>query len=65
MKASVEFELQPFNVPNYVLVKEEPGQKQDGFKEGRKFHLRELDSVTLDELCWEFRDAVFKKAGKQ
>jgi hypothetical protein len=28
----------------------------------RALHLSELDTVTLDELCWEFREAVFKKA---
>ena len=65
MKVKIEIELQPFQAPNYVLVKERPGKREDGFKEGMKFHLSDLDSYTLDKLCNDFRDEVFKKAKKQ
>jgi len=47
MKANIELELQSFTVPNYVLVKEKPGRREEGFQEGMKFHLSELDSITL------------------
>lgn len=65
MKVEIKLDLLPFNTPNYVLVKQQPGGKEDGFKEGLKFHLKELDPCTLAKLCDEFRTEIFKKAGKQ
>ena len=65
MKVNVELELLPFNVPNYVLVKEEPRPKQEGFAEGKKFHISELGSETLLKLCNQFKNDVFRKAGKE
>lgn len=59
---TIETELCPFSVPNYVLVKSRPGLKQDGIKEGAKYHISELDDATLEELCRQFRDDVFRKA---
>jgi len=64
MKVNIEIQLQPFTVPNYVLVVEKPGKREDGLKEGRKFHLSELDAITLSKLCHDFKCEVFKKAGK-
>ncbi len=64
MKVNIEIELQPFTVPNYVLVVEKPSKREDGFKEGRKFHLSEIDAITLLKLCNDFRNEVFRKAGK-
>lgn len=65
MKASIEVKLKPFNVPNFVLVDEPLKERQDGFSEGRKYALSELDAETLEALCWEFKQEVFAKAGKQ
>ena len=65
MQVKMELDLLPFSTPNYVLVKMPPGKREDGFKEGPKFHLRELDSLTLAKLCDDFRDEVFKKAEKE
>jgi hypothetical protein len=65
MKVEMELDLLPFKTPNYVLVKQEPGKREDGFKEGPKFHLKDIDSFTLEKLCDDFRREVFKKAGKQ
>lgn len=65
MKVKIEMELAPFTVPNYVLVKEEPKPKQEGFIEGRKLHVSELDADTLDRLCEEFTKNIFEKAGKR
>ena len=64
MKTMIEIELQPFMVPNYVLTVQPPHPKQDGIQETPKYSLADLDPNTLDRLCDEFRDAVFKKAGK-
>jgi CRISPR/Cas system endoribonuclease Cas6 (RAMP superfamily) len=60
----VEVELQPFTVPNFVLVKPRLGFRQEGITEAPKFALSELDEQTLEQLCAEFRRAVFAKAGK-
>ena len=65
MKVKIELDLLSFDTPNYVLVKQKPGKREDGFKEGPKFHLEELDSLTLAKLCDDFRTEIFKKAGKQ
>lgn len=59
---SVKTELQPFSVPNYVLVKGRPGLRQDALKEGMKYHVSELDEAMLEALCRQFRDDVFRKA---
>lgn len=59
---TVKTELVPFSVPNYVLVKSRPGLRQDGIKEGVKYHVSELDDETLESLCAQFRSDVFKKA---
>jgi hypothetical protein len=65
MKASIEVELQPFTVPNYVLTVQPPRPKQEGIVETPKLALPDLDSDTLNQLCRDFRNAVFEKAGKQ
>lgn len=64
MSIKIDLELRPFEVPNYVSVNESPSARQEGFIEGRKFHLSELDEETLSGLCDEFRAQVFAKAGK-
>ena len=65
MKATIEIKLKPFTVPNFVMVDEQPKERQEGFSEGRKYALSELDAETLDALCWKFKQEVFAKAGKQ
>jgi hypothetical protein len=64
VKITKEIELQPFTVPNFVLAKAEPAPRQNGIMEVQKFHLSELSEETLNALCDEFREQVFKKAGK-
>lgn len=58
-----EVKLQPIRVPNYILAEQEQGRRQDGFKEGIKFHVSELDEDTLNDLCDQFRLDLFAKAG--
>lgn len=63
--STIKVELQPFTVPNYVLVGSKSGLHQDGaWFDGLKYHISELSSETLSELCDEFRDAVFAKAAR-
>lgn len=64
MKAKIEIQLKPFTVPNFVVADEQPKERQEGFAEGRKYALNELDAETLEELCWKFKEEVFAKAGK-
>lgn len=62
---TVETELLPFTVPNYVLVKRKPGRRQDGINfDGPKYHLSELPHETLEKLCAQFRGSIFEKAAK-
>lgn len=63
MFAKIILKLKPFTVPNFVIVEEQPKERSEGFQEGRKFALKELDFETLEMLCLEFRKEVFEKAG--
>lgn len=65
MKATLEVALQPFQVPNFVRPVAKPGKKEDGFSETVAYPLSDLDSLTLDRLCEQFRNEVFRKAGKK
>ncbi len=60
----IEFELNPFKVPDSVTVKSKPRPRQEGFANPVHFSLIELSVETLDELCKEFRAAVFDGAKK-
>jgi hypothetical protein len=64
MKITLEINLQPFTVPDFVLAEESPKERQEGFSEGRKYELHELSAETLEALCWKFKQEVFAKAGK-
>lgn len=64
MSVKLSIELCPFEVPARVLVKQEPGSRQEGFKEAPSYKLAELDVDTLEKLCDEFRENVFKFANK-
>lgn len=64
MKFTHEVELQPFRVPGFVFTVSGPRKREDGFTEAPKYALSELDAETLDELCTQFRNDVFRKAGK-
>lgn len=65
MKATLHVELQPFQTPNFVRAVGKPGQRQDGMQELPCYPLSDLDSMTLDKMCDQFRAEVFRKAGKE
>ena len=65
MKATLQVELQPFQTPNFVRAVAKPGKREDGIQEAPSYPLSDLDPLTLDKLCNEFRDEVFRKAGKE
>lgn len=64
VKITLDVELKPFQVPNFVIVKTLPRPRQEGIQEAPKYRLSDLDAITLEKLCDEFRTEVFKKAGK-
>lgn len=64
MKATLQVELQEFQVPDFVNAVSNPLLKQQGMQELPRYPLSDLDAGTLDALCAKFRSAVFKKAGK-
>jgi hypothetical protein len=59
MKASLQVELKPFMTPNFVLVSGKTSENGHT----TSVAIGELDSLTLERLCDEFRAEVFKKAG--
>ena len=65
MKVTLNIELQPFTTPNFVRAALPPGKREDGFKETPCYPLSDLDSLTLHKLCEDFRNEVFRKAGKK
>ena len=58
MKTSIEFELEPFSVPEYVNTKHSNKSKMDSVS----LPLKSLSVATLEELCTQFRATVFRKA---
>jgi len=62
MMASIETELQPFRVPNYVLVCRETGLKQDSLKLQAGIPLKDIPNKTLIQMCDDFKASVLSKA---
>jgi hypothetical protein len=60
----MKIELNPWMVPNFVTAKMPPRPRQEGFQEGPKWALSEVDADTLAAQCDQFRAEVFRKAGK-
>ena len=59
VKAIIEVELIPWIIPNFITVAAHGGDRE------KTFPLSHFDSLTLDKMCVEFREAIFKKAEKQ
>jgi hypothetical protein len=51
----MNIDLVPFATPNFVILK---------IKGGPSLSLAEIDAEDLSELCYQFREDIFKKAGK-
>lgn len=64
IRMKIEVELKPWRVPSYVIPKRVARPRQEGFQEGMKLHISEVDAEALAELCDRFRADVFAKAGK-
>ncbi len=65
MKVTIELDLEPFETPDFAIIRSEPKPRQDGFQAINSIPLREIDASILYSLCENFTDSVFRKAGKQ
>ncbi len=54
--------FRPFTTPNYAIADLPSGERITGQS---SYHLKKLDASDLDQLCTEFRRAVFHKANKK
>ena len=61
---TLNVQLQPFQVPNYVIQKEGVRPREESYHEAPRHRLADVDAETLARLCDEFRATVFEKAGK-
>jgi len=71
MKTNITIYLVPFDVPNHLFTKKPAQSPPSAIPsinsieiDNRKFHLSEIPTDTLEQLCDEFKIAVFNKAGK-
>lgn len=64
MGVTLNVELLPFQVPNFVIQKVDARPREEGFTPGPKYRLADVDAETLSRLCDDFRAAVFEKADK-
>lgn len=63
MEINIKVNIAPFSVPDCVQI---VGSRGDGINATPKtISLENIDEYTLEKLCDDFRDGVFKKAGKQ
>lgn len=60
MSASIVLPLRPFNIPNFVVAE---FSGREVAVDAKGIPLSELDANALSEMCDEFREGVFKKAG--
>jgi hypothetical protein len=65
MKISLEIDIHPFSVPLHVRPIERPQPRETGIIPNVTYPLSDLSVETLDRLCRDFRDQVFKSAGKE
>ena len=63
MNVKLDIELEPFRIPNYVLVRRKLTKHNEGaaVREGDSYHISELPIEVLEKLCDEFKANVLKK----
>ena len=64
MKTTIEVDLKPFMIPQFVVENRPKVVEQSDPDGALNFRLGDLDSETLDRLCREFTTGVFNKADK-
>jgi hypothetical protein len=63
--SSIKIKLKPFSVPNFVAPIMPARPRQEGSTLSNGIPIAELDAATLAEMCEEFTQGVFEKAGKE
>lgn len=61
----IEIKLLPFPVPDLVYCDIPPGARQEGFFKAASFSIKDVSDEHLEQLCKNFRDAVFAKKTEQ
>jgi hypothetical protein len=64
LELKIPLNVVPWVTPNYVSIQTPPRRRQDGFQEGPKLPLAEVDAEVLAAMCDAFRAEVFVKAQK-
>lgn len=59
--ATIEQKLKPFGTPNFVIIEQPPGRRQDGFKEAPSIPLRDVPEQVLLQMCEDFKQEVLRK----
>ena len=62
MKTKIEVKLKSFSIPNFVLIDDD---HKTTTGEDRTLPLSMIDSLTLEKMCEEFTNSVFRKAKKK
>lgn len=65
MTVTTKIELRPFTVPNYVIQVVPPGRREEGLIGAPSHRLGDLDDLTLNQLCDDFRAGVMARAREQ
>jgi len=60
----IEIKLKPFTVPNFVILEQKPGRREDGIQAAPSIPLADMAADDLAAMCDKFRADVFAKAGK-
>jgi len=61
----MNLQLKPFQAPNFVIPILPPVARQQGISFESGFPLSEVDAEELSKMCDDFRETIFKKAGKK
>lgn len=64
MSIEGKVKFKPFRTPNFALVEMKVGARNQGWAEGPKYPVSEIDASALASLCDQFRADIFSKAGK-
>ncbi len=63
--ASTKVKLKPFLAPNFVSVEMPPRLRQEGMAELPSIPITMIEADALEDLVFEWVEAVYKKAGSR
>lgn len=62
VKMTVKF--QPWTAPNFAVMSQEPGRKEDGMRALPSIAIADLESAVIDMLAQEWLTDLYSKAGR-